>query len=618
MIAWRWLTILAFCFVGRALSVAADVTRLSLMKDAEFPAWLAGTEWEYAAKQGKRRLWFASPGVVIYTRVGETGVKSQAGYSFTIQKKGLVRVFAGSSAARPLDLTIAEDLKQGSLYDSAEKSRLPAPMIGKRLLPGAPDMKEAEFKSWLAGKILTSEDGTFSFPDEGVVHIKNKRDEATAKLQIIRPGLLYFLWSKNTYDPSLISFSTDLKSARMWGSWCVFELRISTDKTPPVGAAGKTDKSTVVTMKDLKRIPLAARAAALNALLVQDLGNSRYAGKASALSLSALPLEGDKPATVGFNQPVGPMMTKALQEVARFHAIRHGGWPRSHEVQLTFEDKYTGKDGPSAAVACALLLESAIIGTSLDPAFAVTGDLNADGSVQPIGGVHAKLRGATHLKCKLLGIPSKNVIHATDLVLTEGLKPFLGIQVFSLAKFDDALSLARANRAPDLAAAITEFGIVAKAGAQNPQSLRTPDAIGKLKSILQRAPGHLSAFVLLQYATDKLPKSLSPAGTLSELDQSIGDLNTAIGSDLSATNKLDSGQISKARSGLQRLRPLADARVRPLVDAWVSWGNLADRIVRAGGTLNEKSALEWVSANRRIQVEDDKLRSNVSFREELE
>ena len=596
---------------------AAEVTRLSLVKDAEFPGWLTGTEWEYTPKQGKRKLWFAAPGVVIYTRVGETGVKSQSGYSYTVQKSGFVRIFPGNSAAHPLDLTVAEDLKQGSLYSVDQKDRTAATMIGRRLPPAAPGMKEAEFKKWLQGKTLTCEDGTLTFPGDGIVHIKNKRDDVTAKLEIIRPGLLSFFWSSNIYDPTLVSFETDLKSARAWGWWCTFQYSISSGKSPPVPGPRTLAKGGVVTMNDLKAIALTSRASAVNALLVQELGSSRFAGKASSLSLSALPLEGDKPATIAFNQSVGSMMQKALQEVARFHAIRHGGWPRSHEMQLSFEDKFGGKDGPSAAVACALLLESAIKGTALDPEFAVTGDLNADGSVQPIGGVHAKLRGATNLKCKLLGIPSKNVIHATDLVLTEGLKPFTGIQVFSLAKFDDALAVARADKSPELAAAIKDFAALSRIAAATPAVLRAPDAIAKLKSILQRAPGHLSAQILLQYATDKLPKSLSPAGTLSELDQSIGDLNTAISGDLTVKNQLDGGQIAKARTALQRLRPLADPRVRPLVDAWVNWGNLADKLAHATGPANEQSVKEWRAAISRISVEDDKLRSNESFREEL-
>jgi hypothetical protein len=617
--AWRWLTLLVLCSLGNLSAMAAEVTRLSLVKDAEFPGWLVGTEWEYTPKQGKRRLWFAAPGVVIYSRPGETGTKSQSGYSYTIQKKGIVRTFAANSATSPIDLTVAEDLKQGSVYSAQQKERSAATMIGRRFLPSPADMKEAEFKAWLKGKTVSFEGGSSKTFGDSTVETRTSRESRTWKLHFVRPGLVYYLWNESPNDPTLISFSEDLKSARFWCWWGTNSGSVS-GGAPPAAAAKATrttSKSSVVTMNDLKAIPLTNRAAAVNALLIQELGNSRYAGKASSLSLSALPLEGDKPATVAFNQAVGSMMSKALQEVARFHAIRHGGWPRAHEVQLSFEDKFGGKDGPSAAVACALLLESAIKGTALDPAFAVTGDMNADGSVQPIGGVHAKLRGATNLKCKLLGIPSKNVIHATDLVLTEGLKPFLGIQVFSLAKFDDALSVARADKSADLAAAITDFAAFAKTAGPNPQSLRAPDAVARLRSILQRAPGHLSAAVLLQFATDKLPKSLSPAGTLSELDQSIGDLNTAIDGDLNATNKLDSGQIAKARSGFQRLRPLADSRVRPLVDAWVNWGNVADKLARAGGTLNEKSFQEYRAAISRIQVEDEKLRSNESFREAL-
>lgn len=360
---------MAICFHGATVSSAAEVTRLSLVKDAEFPEWLTGTEWEFAPKQGKRRLWFAAPCVVIYSRVGETGPKAESGYSFTIQKKGVVRIYPGNSTAHPLDLTVAEDLKAGSVYNVEAKDRTAATMTGRRFLPPTPDMKEAEFKSWL--------------------------------------------------------------------------------------------------------------------------------------------------------------------------------------------------------------------------------------------------------KCKLLGIPSKNAIHATDLVLTEGLKPFLGIQVFSLTKFDDALSVARADKAADVAAAISDFTGVAKVAARNPQSLRAPDSIARLKSILQRAPGHLSAAILLQYATDKLPGSLSPSGSLSELDQAIGDLNTAISGDLAATNKLDSGQIARARSGLQRLRPLADSRVRPLVDAWVEWGNLADKFARTTSPASEASVKEWRATISRIHVEDEKLRSNESFRESL-
>src|SRR5688572_2811317 len=55
-----WLHVLALFLATRVLCPAAEVSRLSLIKDAEFPEWLTGTEWEFSPKQGKRRIWFAT------------------------------------------------------------------------------------------------------------------------------------------------------------------------------------------------------------------------------------------------------------------------------------------------------------------------------------------------------------------------------------------------------------------------------------------------------------------------------------------------------------------------------------------------------------------------------
>src|SRR5262249_17237216 len=125
-----------------------------------------------------------------------------------------------------------------------------------------------------------------------------------------------------------------------------------------------------------------------------------------------------------------------------------------------FEEKYSGKDGPSASVACALLLDALIRGQENDPQFAVTGDMNADGEVQPIGGVPAKLRGATNGKCKYVGIPAKNESYLPDLLMSDGPAPFAGIQVFSIDKFDDALALANAQKPEALQKVVSEFSKV--------------------------------------------------------------------------------------------------------------------------------------------------------------
>ncbi len=67
--------------------------------------------------------------------------------------------------------------------------------------------------------------------------------------------------------------------------------------------------------------------------------------------------------------------------------------PLSLWASLVFEQSYGGVDGDSASVAelCALL--SALAGVPLTQSFAVTGSINQQGEVQPVGGINEKIEG---------------------------------------------------------------------------------------------------------------------------------------------------------------------------------------------------------------------------------
>ena len=72
--------------------------------------------------------------------------------------------------------------------------------------------------------------------------------------------------------------------------------------------------------------------------------------------------------------------------MAKFIRVRHGDQlPLGKRVELAFADKYSPKDGPSAAVVCALLTDSIVTGDEIDPEFAATGDMTATGEIRPIG-----------------------------------------------------------------------------------------------------------------------------------------------------------------------------------------------------------------------------------------
>jgi hypothetical protein len=350
-----------------------------------------------------------------------------------------------------------------------------------------------------------------------------------------------------------------------------------------------------------------------------ELDGGRMAGASSKLSLTSLALTNEEAATLAFNQPVGNDMKKALREVVRFQAIRQGGWPRGQRMELSFADKYSPKDGPSAAVACALLLESAFRGVALQTDFAVTGDMNADGSVQPIGGVAAKLRGATKGGCTCIAIPEKNSIQAADLALIDGAAPFLGIQVFSISSFDDAAKLAVREDA-QLRAVMDSFAVIAKKVRADAAVMRQPETVSALRELTRQSPTHLSARFLLALAENKLPATLSPGGSVTAINLAITDALESTSRELLAKSTLDRGKVAGARSRLQQLRAKLDKRTLPLTDAWIAWSNAIDRLSAAsagGGKVEARLVKDLKTAAASIQAEEDRLSADAEFKEDL-
>jgi hypothetical protein len=322
-----------------------------------------------------------------------------------------------------------------------------------------------------------------------------------------------------------------------------------------------------------------SRISSANGLLIQKLSSGEEAGMVTKMSLTALPSLGSAPSVLKFNQYVGDDMQKALSEVSKFTQIRHGGLPGGHAVEVGFEDKYVAKDGPSAAVACALLLEAAITGKKWDPAFAVTGDMNADGSVQPIGGVQAKIRGATKGACKLVGVPVKNEKAVQDVLVLEGPAPLVGITVFGIKSFEEALLLADPERPQALQNALTDFDKMRTVMMRDPRQivplLRTPHAAQRLQALLAAAPNCYSAKYLLLYVQGRGPRTLSIGGSIEAAQGSADAIVSSIDHDVDTNmSSLKGDELGSSLNRLRTLRPLLDARVWPYVDNLVTYGEV--------------------------------------------
>jgi ATP-dependent Lon protease len=109
---------------------------------------------------------------------------------------------------------------------------------------------------------------------------------------------------------------------------------------------------------------------------------------------------------------------RAALTYARAHAGRYGLDPRkawSSEIHVHVPAGAIPKDGPSAGVALASAMVSALSGQKVRSDVAMTGEITLTGRVMPIGGVKEKLLGAYRAGLRTVLIPKDNEPDLEDL-----------------------------------------------------------------------------------------------------------------------------------------------------------------------------------------------------------
>ena len=81
--------------------------------------------------------------------------------------------------------------------------------------------------------------------------------------------------------------------------------------------------------------------------------------------------------------------------------------PRTYDLHVNFPGGVP-LDGPSAGVAIAAAVYSAITGEAVEPAVAMTGELSIRGEVKPVGGIVPKVEAARLAGCQRVFIPRDN------------------------------------------------------------------------------------------------------------------------------------------------------------------------------------------------------------------
>lgn len=355
-------------------------------------------------------------------------------------------------------------------------------------------------------------------------------------------------------------------------------------------------------------------------LLVIELPNNGFAGSATQMNATAVPMSEYESESFGirFNQRVGEMMDAATQEVEKLMRIRHGkDLPNGHRIEFGFADKHTMKDGPSAAVACAMMSEAIITGEPIQESFAVTGDITATGEVRPVGGIIAKVRGAAKRDCKVMAIPAGNKADIHDIYVLEGIGSIVATQIILIENFEQAWDVGRGERSEKIQKALDDYAMVQAAITRTPATISHPQVREKLKSIVEAIPNHESARLIALHSVGKAPDKLSLNGSLQAIQGAAKQLSESI-SNGSYLERGTNSPLWESVSQLSRLRNNIDPRTKDYLDSFLKTATLLKDINSSGRKqwTNDQQR-EFQSLLTRIQTEESKLLNNVEIQEEL-
>ena len=200
-------------------------------------------------------------------------------------------------------------------------------------------------------------------------------------------------------------------------------------------------------------------------------------------------------------------------------------------LEISFEDKFSKKDGPSAGTAFAVLLRSFTDPFKIDPAVALTGDVSVEGRVLPVGGVFAKIRGALNGGCTRVGIPFTDEGELTDAVVLNGPSTLAEIEILGLETVDSAIAMIRADRDERAQAATTAFAALrplVEKKMKLPDSVKPAEIQKITDAVLAASPRHISARLIDVWNIGRMPAKLSLGASLNVTHGVILDYLSAI------------------------------------------------------------------------------------------
>jgi hypothetical protein len=307
-------------------------------------------------------------------------------------------------------------------------------------------------------------------------------------------------------------------------------------------------------------------------------------------------------AELTFDRFMGPLHLRALDQLAKGVQGLHKGWPRGQNIEIAFLDKPTPVELEPAVLPCALMLDSLLRDWDIEQNYAVVGTLKPDGTIEAVGGIAGRLAGAARSRVARIAVPAKNESQVADYLLAEGINAFLGTQIFAVAHYNDAGVLALTKLDPRTEEVVTLFGSVQRTLAgvgvvRAVDMLHTEGVQGTLRRVLEKAPNHISAQVLLDWGTGKRTQ-ISFSGSTEAIDRHGADLVKAFRAlRPDEALKTPKGAVADDISRLRVLRGRVDERARGWVDALLRYGDALQK-AQSGGSRPSQAALAALDAAR--------------------
>ncbi|MFM1558202.1 MAG: S16 family serine protease [Roseibacillus sp.] len=499
--------------------------------------------------------------------------------------------------------------------------------ISGRINPNARSFKttyeqlKENAKAWGAGN--TSKERLVGNIYSGVRTLmkKDSEDNRTCAAYCIDVALR--LVPGHKYGDKLADLRDKLKADGVQVDWKKMKGAAVLEDLPwsPFGQRGRMEPRSE-TMPPGPAEKLAVNQSSVVGLVVVTLSGGKHAGAASEIIATALRESNTKGVEFKIDQKVGDMMGNSLKSIKDYLRVIYEPKdmvPDGYVVNIVFQDRDQRVDGPSAGTAMALMLDALFTGEKIDEDFACTGGITPNGKTTKIGGVAAKIRGATRRKCKIVGVPEGNANGVNDILVLDGIQQLLDIQVFTMKDMDQARELSRAEKNENVQSTLDDFNAVAEVIAdQGEKMLKNSNVQSKLEAVVKKMPNHISAQLLLDFAKGKAPEQLSVGGSFQEIDSRSSAAFSAVQM-MVMRKKVHEGKAARreAKDALEELNAI-DGKVHEAFEKYLKGATELCEVLEAGIEDGEDEFLKELKKKwDAVQAERKKLSEDPKIREEI-